>query len=185
MPARATRFRRSQRRFHKPKRSYKAKRKTSDGQVTIEFLHDRATRATAGGYETPRWIQFCRILLNEGFELTMYEAQRTVSKYISVYKPNSKPFKVRFSNHKPIPHRELAGDCDFFVGRTNLRVSTTAMALAAVRKYFSETRREHDNIQSQRDSGTELADTQTAMPVSEHTGTAIHAEREEGNVPTM
>ena len=32
---------------------------------------------------------------------------------------------MRFSDHKPNREKELTGDCDFFVGRTNTGVRTT------------------------------------------------------------
>lgn len=48
-----------------------------------------------------------------------------------------KEFLVRFSNHKPIEHKEIAGSCDFFVGRTNLHTKTYRDALKAVQDYFS------------------------------------------------
>jgi len=81
---------------------------------------------------TQKWVEFCRTLLDEGYSLTLYEALRTVSKYVTV----NGSYKVRFSNHKPIESREANGDCDFFVGVTNLGVTNTKMALAAVRRHF-------------------------------------------------
>jgi hypothetical protein len=53
-------------------------------------------------------------------------------------KGTGKQFKVRFSNHKPIHARELRGDCDFFVGHTNLTVTHTAQAIHTVRNHFME-----------------------------------------------
>lgn len=58
---------------------------------------------------TQKWVEFCRTLLDEGYSLTLYEALRTVSKYVTV----NGSYKVRFSNHKPIESREANGDCDF------------------------------------------------------------------------
>lgn len=121
----------------KPK---KWQQKVTDGSVTLEFIEARAKRAVAQGFEVPKYLFFARLMIEDGLRVTMYEARHTVSKYLSVHKEGHKSYKVRFSNHKPIPHRELAGDCDFFVGRTNLTITTTAMAIAAVRKHFGGSR---------------------------------------------
>lgn len=88
------------------------------------------------GYPKAKWIEFSEILLKEDYELYIYEARKTFSKYITVMKDDKK-FKVRFSNHKPIAHRELSNDCDFFVGVTNLKVTNTNMALKAVMEFFN------------------------------------------------
>ena len=109
-------------------------KKVSDLTVTQQFL---SSRWPAGSiYPKQKWVEFCETLLREGYVLSLYEARQTYSKYITVRKAGRSPFKVRFSNHKPIQSRELAGDCDFFVGVTNLGVTNTAMALQAVRRHF-------------------------------------------------
>lgn len=96
------------------------------------------------GFPKQKWVKFCEILLSEGYELSLYEARRTVSKYVTVGRKGAKPFKVRFSNHRPIAQREDAGDCDFFVGVTNRTVTTTTQALAAVRAHFKKYQAETD-----------------------------------------
>ena len=108
-------------------------------KVDSDFLLHRARRTLKAGYNVPKWIIFCGILMRNGFTLELYEARKTVSKYITVKKQGFPPFKVRFSNHKPIANLEIAGSCDFFVGRTNLTVTTTDKALRAVAKHFSVT----------------------------------------------
>jgi hypothetical protein len=110
--------------------------KATNLAVTPDFLKVRAERATSKGYTKQKWIAFCETLLADGYHLTIYEARNTFSKYITVKAKGAKPFKVRFSNHRPIAERERAGDCDFFVGVTNLTVTTTDQALAAVRSHF-------------------------------------------------
>ena len=45
---------------------------------------------------------------------------------------------MRFSNHKPAKEREKNNDCDFFVGVSNFKVTTTEDALDAVYNYFNE-----------------------------------------------
>jgi hypothetical protein len=105
--------------------------------VTPQFLAARAERSTSRGYTKQKWVEFCETLLSEGYSLKIYEARRTVSKYITVSRKGRASFKVRFSNHRPIADREDRGDCDFFVGVTNRTVTTTAQALDAVRAHFS------------------------------------------------
>lgn len=111
--------------------------KANNRAVTKSYLDQRAARAIALGYSKPRWVLFCQIALDRGFAINLYEARRTNSKYVTVWK-GSKSFKVRFSDHKPIKAREAGGDCDFFVGVTNLAVTTTGDALRALFSFFGE-----------------------------------------------
>ena len=111
--------------------------KATNLPLTAEYLADRAFATAARGYDVPKWIGFCQVLLGEGYEVSLYEARRTVSKYVTVRR-GGRAFKVRFSNHKPIASRELAGDCDFFVGVTHLSVTTTAQAYTAVQRFFAQ-----------------------------------------------
>lgn len=105
------------------------------GHVTQQFLDLKTRMAAKAGYPKALWIGFCEVLLENGYEVSLYEAKKTVSKYITVRR-GTKTFKVRFSNHKPIEARELAGDCDFFVGRTHTGTRTTEDALKAVHDHF-------------------------------------------------
>ena len=113
-------------------------RKATNDRVTHEMLHHRVEGLKLYGYPKPKWIEFCERLLPEGYTITLYEARRTHSKYINVSRGKAPSFKVRFSNHAPILSREINGDCDFFVGRTNLSTTTTSDALAAVFRHFSK-----------------------------------------------
>jgi len=90
-----------------------------------------------GGLSSWGWVEFCEISIRRGFDVYLYEAKHTASKYITLFR-NGRSFKVRFSNHRPIARRELAGDCDFFVGVTNLSVTTTGDALRAVAQHFGD-----------------------------------------------
>jgi len=87
------------------------------------------------GYKKSKWIELCEVLLKNGFEISLYEARKSVSKYLTL-KRDDKEFKIRFSNHKPIKRREEKGDCDFFVGISNSTVTTTHDALDAVKLHF-------------------------------------------------
>jgi hypothetical protein len=102
--------------------------------VDQSFLDHRYGRI-ADKYPKQKWIVFCEEMLRQGYDVFLYEATQTVSKYITV-KKSRRIFKVRFSDHKPIKHRESSGDCDFFVGRTNISVTTTDQAIQAVIEFM-------------------------------------------------
>jgi len=105
--------------------------------VTIADIDLVAQRYQRTDYPIPKYIQFCKKALESGYNVKLYEAQHTVSKYVTVCH-GKKRFKVRFSNHKPIPEKELQGTCDFFVGITNYKITTTNEAWETMKKYFDE-----------------------------------------------
>ena len=106
--------------------------KATNLPVTPSFLVARVERAAEKGFDKAKWVIFCETMMQHGLRLSLYEARKTFSKYVTVHNPaNGKYFKVRFSNHRPIKAREEAGDCDFFVGVTNLTTTTTTQAIAA------------------------------------------------------
>lgn len=113
----------------------KRPRKVNNGQINKNFLERRENYCVGLGHKKQQWVSFCEIMLEKGFELYLYEAQRTVSKYITV-SDGRYEYKVRFSNHKPIFARKINGDCDFFVGRTNLKTTHTAQAVLATMRFF-------------------------------------------------
>lgn len=117
--------------------------KLTNCRLDNNILQYRVMKSAKNGYPKAKWILFCEILLQNGFVLELYEARKTFSKYITVKKINFPSFKVRFSNHAPIPHLEAAGSCDFFVGRTNYAVTTTQHALQAVSKHFKQEMSRH------------------------------------------
>ena len=118
-------------------RSKHRRHKATNKRITPEYLKDRAEAVIKLGYTKQKWVEFCEVMLSHGFTIELYEARRTFSKYLTVIE-GGKRYKVRFSNHKPIRERELNGDCDFFVGRTNLAVHTTTQAIAATLKFFGK-----------------------------------------------
>lgn len=107
--------------------------KLTNKYLTFEILEQK----TSEKYGKAKWIMFAEELLKKGFRVSLYEARRTFSKYLTVEKDGEK-FKVRFSNHKPNKEREEHCDCDFFVGVSNYKVTTTEDAFDAVYKYFNE-----------------------------------------------
>ena len=106
-------------------------KKIKNEYLTKEILKKKTSKK----YGKQKWIIFAEELLNKGYKISLYEARRTFSKYLTVEK-DGKQFKVRFSNHKPIKEREENNDCDFFVGVTNFKVTTTEDALQAVYTFF-------------------------------------------------
>lgn len=113
----------------------KKPKKLSNVKVTKQILEHRVNFSKNLGYSKQKWVEFCEVMMENEFQLYLYEARQTVSKYITVSDGN-KEFKVRFSNHAPIKAREVAGDCDFFVGRTHLGVTNTTQAIMETLKYF-------------------------------------------------
>ena len=109
--------------------------KAKNLSITKEALALRAQRSIQLGYSKPKWVEFCEAAIDMGLSISLYEARRTASKYITL-RNGCAAYKVRFSNHKPIKWKESGGDCDFFVGVANNSVTTTADALAAVRAHF-------------------------------------------------
>lgn len=108
-------------------------KKANNHKLTLSYLASRVSDT----YGKQKWISFCETLILQGFDLYLYEARKTVSKYITI-KQGKKRFKVRFSNHKPIYYKEVQRDCDFFVGVSNLGTTTTEDALQAVYKYMKD-----------------------------------------------
>jgi len=123
-------------------RKYKPHPKVANLQVTYEFLDKRAETSIKAGFGEQKWIQFSRRFLDAGFQVSLYEARQTVSKYITLQK-DGYDYKVRFSNHAPIKTREANADCDFFVGRTNFATTTTAEAITAAFMFFNRLQ-QHD-----------------------------------------
>lgn len=114
-----------------------AAKKARNWRITESFLEERTRLSFSFGYPKQKWITFCEALISKGYKLWLYEAKSTVSKYITIGK-DKRRFKVRFSNHKPNSYMEKVNDCDFYVGISNSKVTTTEDALKAVFEFFGE-----------------------------------------------
>ena len=127
----------------------KKHRKVHNMVITADFLQSRTKFLAQNNWPKSKWIYFCEEMMRLGFQVELYEARQTKSKYCTVKRAvNSidatagcereagKSFKVRFSDHVPIYHREMAGDCDFFVGKTHTGVRNTHDAINAVCNFF-------------------------------------------------
>ena len=108
-------------------------KKAYNQYITEDFLKSREN------VDKPiqKWILFCRYFMSKGYKIRLYEARKTVSKYITLIK-DGKSCKVRFSNHRPIREREKNKHCDFFVGVTNFQVITAHDVALKVLKFFEE-----------------------------------------------
>ncbi|MFV0512529.1 MAG: hypothetical protein ACK5MY_02665 [Jhaorihella sp.] len=101
-------------------------------------LELRQRRTVAAGYPKAKWIEFILTCLNLGLRVSYYEAKTTRSKYVYVSEPDGgRPFKVRFSNHRPNKMKQAAEDSNFYVGISNGLVTTTDDAIDAVMAYFN------------------------------------------------
>jgi hypothetical protein len=114
----------------------------------IQYLEDAYTKSV---WPVPKYISFCRKALEAGYRVKLYEAQRTVSKYVTV-RYHKYTYKVRFSNHKPLLEREKQKDCNFFVGITNLRTTTSDMAWAAMTKFFEERKKNEKTSEARKET---------------------------------
>lgn len=106
-------------------------RQITGQRVDKKYIAALEERSASRGYDTPKWVQFCKLMLPYCDRLHVYEAKTTVSKYITVVK-GREAIKVRFSNHKPNKFKEATGDSDFFVGLTNWGCTKTEDAVAYV-----------------------------------------------------
>lgn len=126
----------------KPKHKKREPQKVTNQLLTMDMLLGRHSPK----FGDAKWVQFARWFIEKGFNVELYEARQTFSKYLTVIKGDRR-FKVRFSNHKPILAREIAGDCDYFVGITNLKTTTTDMAIMVTEMFFE--RNDNAAVQSQ------------------------------------
>lgn len=104
--------------------------------VSAKFLADYAKNLADAGWPKSKWISFCENLLQQGYEVRLYAAKSSKSKYVYVIK-GDRVFKVRFSDHSPHRNQIDTNDCDFFVGRSRLGITNTGDAMVAVAEFFN------------------------------------------------
>jgi len=98
-------------------------------EITQEKLDSYKPRYLKGGYPVPKWIVFCEGALKLGFKVSLHRAHTTFSKYIFITGRDGATKKVRFSNHKAAYYKEVAGDCDYYVGVGHQGIITTEQLL--------------------------------------------------------
>ncbi len=91
-------------------------KKFSGEVVTLRDIRRRMAMHIGMGYTPARWLEFCRIMLEDGYKVTVKETMGTKSKYVRVHGAGDVTFLVRFSEHKPNKFRYREGHCDFWVG---------------------------------------------------------------------
>jgi hypothetical protein len=99
-------------------------------RLTFAICDLLAAETNMRGYDEPKYVQFGRTMLGEGFEVWLHESLSTASKYLYV-RFGGREFKVRFSNHKPRFGDQRIGDCDFYVGHSHGRITNTKQAINA------------------------------------------------------
>ncbi len=92
--------------------------------LSTEYLDSLKPSYTSQDYPIPKWIIFSQTLIKDGWVVRLYRAKTTFSKYLFISR-DKKMLKIRFSNHKANKLKELANDCDFYVGVGNKGVITT------------------------------------------------------------
>lgn len=98
------------------------------------FRCDRLIEQYPPQFKTPKYLVFIREMLREGWEVKIYEVDR--SKYVFITKDDF-IFKIRFSNHKPIYQRQKANDCDFYVGISHKQTFTIEQVITKIKEIYA------------------------------------------------
>ena len=112
-------------------------RKYGGAKIDLDMIEIIEDRYDGAGFSSPKYLQYIKMALEKNYKVSLYDAQTTVSKYVTV-KKGKRTFKVRFSNHKPNKTKELNNECDFFVGITHLGITNTDNAWEATKKFFND-----------------------------------------------
>ena len=83
-------------------------------------------------YAPAKYLIFIKTMIENGWMVKLYVANK-VSKYVFISK-GDEVYKIRFSNHKPLLNKEAEDDCDFYVGISNMQVSTTEQIIKKIIK---------------------------------------------------
>jgi hypothetical protein len=101
--------------------------------LTIEYLVGLEPSYIKQGYPVPKWIQFSKTLLNDGWTIRLHRAKTTFSKYLYINK-GELSLKIRFSNHKANRGAEDRNDSDYYVGVGNKGVITTEQLIIQIKE---------------------------------------------------
>lgn len=85
--------------------------------------------------EKPIWVEFCEVLIDDGFEVFVYLPEKITSVYVTFVK-NHKMQIARFSDHLPRQENWLKGEVDYYVGPKKLGMLDEQEVLDAVGIYF-------------------------------------------------
>jgi hypothetical protein len=96
--------------------------------VKMQYLLHVEKLKAEQGYDTPKYIQFCKLMYPYVDAVYLYESRSTVSKYVTVVRGEAQ-IKVRFSNHPANRMKEVIQDSDFYVGRTTKGIFNTRHAI--------------------------------------------------------
>jgi hypothetical protein len=104
-------------------------------QLSLDYLNGLEPSYLTKGYSVPKWIKFCKEMLNTGWKVKLYRSKSTFSKYIHISKGETN-LKIRFSNHKANINQEQKGDSDYYVGVGNNGVITTEQLIEKIEKEY-------------------------------------------------
>lgn len=98
------------------RKNYHLSRKCKIGKITTKIeTYDKR-------YSPPKYLQFIKRMIEAGWNVRIYESG--VSKYVFVQR-EKELYKIRFSNHVPLFHKQQENDCDYYVGVSHGQVHTT------------------------------------------------------------
>ena len=98
-----------------PERPQNSKRKPRGQKYSVKELDRMTETLKERGWPESKWITFCRLCLDKGYEIYVHRSKSSKSKYIYVVNAEKKVCKVRFSDHQSA--LEHTDDCDFYVGK--------------------------------------------------------------------
>lgn len=103
-------------------------------KITQHYLDIIKPRYARNQYPIPKWIIFTEQLLQWNWQIFLYRAKSTYSKYLYISK-GKQTIKVRFSNHKPNKFNQVNNDSDYYVGISHSESLTTEALLEKLSLY--------------------------------------------------
>ena len=102
--------------------------------VVIRMIQEHNSTSTR---PLPKYIMFCFVMIDKGYQVTLLKSKSAVSKYVYV-RHIDKEIKVRFSNHRPNSYKEHTQDADFYAGVSNTNCITTEEIIKEIIKLFEK-----------------------------------------------